>query len=378
MLRCLRPRVAASLILAALVLPLRPVVAADPDGPQPIIGGPPVENPAAYTWVASLQKTGARGGAGHFCGGTLVDPEWILTAAHCVDDVKPADFRVVLGAFRLSAGGAVHQPVEVRVHPDFDGDVTHGADIALVRLSAPVLDVRPMEPVRPEDRNDWYAGGGARVIGWGVTNETGTEPSDELRWASVAIQDDADMAAAYGEKFLASDMLGAGRSIGRFDACRGDSGGPLVVGTGKAGFRQVGIVSFGQGCGRPEYPGVYSRLGEGRVRAFADSLIALRVAPVREREGQIARFILKLARPSMVPASFSWESVGETARENADFIGGRGEVQFTPGQTTASIDIPVTADKRVEPEETFRLKLSKPVNVWLASETVDATVVDAS
>jgi hypothetical protein len=241
-----------------------------------------------------------------------------------------------------------------------------------------VVDIKPMEPVRPGDRSDWSPGDGAAVLGWGVTSEGGTEPSDELRLAGVAIQDDADMAAAYGDKFKASDMLGAGRSTGRFDACGGDSGGPLVVGTDKAGFRQVGIVSFGQGCGRPESPGVYSRLGEGRVRAFADSVIALRVAPARQREGRVARFALELARSSTVSASVSWETVGETARENVDFIGGRGVVQFRPGQTNAVVDISVTADKPVEPDETFRLVFSKPVNVWLASETVGATVVDTS
>ena len=378
MSRCLRPRVAASLVLAALVLPLRSVVAADQTGTTRIVGGPPVETPASYQWMASLQKLRPDGEARHFCGGTLIDPEWVLTAAHCVADTEPAEFRVVLGAFRLSGGGSVRQPIEVRVHPDYDGDATHGADIALVRLSAPVLDITPIEPVRAADRDHWKAGSGARVLGWGVTKESGTEPSDELRWASVFIDADAALTTAYGEKFKASDMLGAGRSTGGFDACAGDSGGPLVVGTEKEGFRQVGIVSFGEGCGRPDYPGVYSRLGEGRVRAFADSLIALRVAPVREREGRVARFTLDLARASTVAASVSWQTVGGTAREGTDFRGARGTVQFAPGQRTAVIDISVTADKPVEPEETFRLEFSKPVNLWPAADSAVATILDGS
>jgi secreted trypsin-like serine protease len=376
MSRCLRPRVAASLVLAALVLPFRPVVAADQNGTTRIIGGPPVDSPAAYPWMASLQRLRPDGSSRHFCGGSLIDPEWVLTAAHCVSDVTPADFRVVVGALRLSDGGSSHQPVEVRVHPEYDGDATNGADIALVRLSAPVRDITPIEPAGTGDRSAWNAGARARVLGWGVTGESGNEPSDELRWASVFIDADAEMTAAYGDKFKVSDMLGAGRSTGGFDACAGDSGGPLVVGTERAGFRQVGIVSFGEGCGRPAYPGVYSRLGEGRVRAFADSLIALRVAPVREREGRAARFTFNLARASTVPASVSWQTVGATAREGADFKAARGVVQFAPGQKTAAIDIPVTADKSVEPEETFRLGFSKPVNLWLAADSAVATIVD--
>jgi secreted trypsin-like serine protease len=326
--------------------------------------------------MASLQKLRPDGPARHFCGGSLIDPEWVLTAAHCVSDVTPADFRIVLGAARLSDGGSPHQPVEVRVHPAYDGDATNGADVALVRLSAPVRDVTPLEPVGAGDRTVWASGARARVLGWGVTDESGSEPSDELRSASVVIDSDAAMAGAYGDLFKASDMLGAGRPTGHVDACAGDSGGPLVAGSERTGFRQVGIVSFGKGCGHPEYPGVYSRLGEGRVRAFADSLIALRVAPVRAREGRTARFTLIMARPSTAAASVVWQTVGGTAREGSDFTGARGVAAFAPGQTTAAIDIPVTADRAVEPEETFRLEFAKPVNLWLAAESALATIVD--
>jgi secreted trypsin-like serine protease len=79
-------------------------------------------------------------------------------------------------------------------------------------------------------------------------------------------------ADAYGDSFRPSDMVGAGPMKGGSDACFGDSGGPLLVGRGST-LRQVGIVSFGLGCGRPGHPGVYSRLGEGRVRTFVDSLV---------------------------------------------------------------------------------------------------------
>jgi len=278
MSRFVRPRVAASLVLAACVLPLRPVVAAGPP-PEGVIGGAPA--PAGrYPFMASLQAVTAGGAAAHFCGGSLVDRYWVLTAAHCVHAPAPARFRVVVGATRLSAGdGEVRRPAEVRIDPDYDGDATHGADIALVRLSSAIDDITTLEAVRPSERSRWEAGDPATVIGWGVTGETSTVPSDELRSVRVAIQADAEMASpnAYGDAFLASDMIGAGRTAGGADACFGDSGGPLVIGGGST-LRQVGIVSFGAGCGRPGHPGVFSRLGEGRVRAFADSVI-----PPRER-----------------------------------------------------------------------------------------------
>ena len=373
-----RRRVAASLVFAALIPPFVPVVAADGPPTPRVVGGTPVGNDD-YAFMASLQKRGGDGNPRHFCGGTLIDAEWVLTAAHCVDGLPAEAFRVVVGTPRLSAGGSVRQPVEVRVHPDYDGDATHGADIALVRLDAAVTGIRPVGPVRPADRRYWEPGDAAEVVGWGVRTESGSDPSDALERAVVAIEADDDMAdaAAYGDNFVATDMLGAGRRAGGFDACRGDSGGPLLVRAGRAGLRQVGIVSFGLGCGRPGHPGVYSRLGEGRVRAFADSLIALRAEPVRASEGRVARFTLELARASTLTVAVTWETVGQSAREGTDFTGRSGVAEFRPGQTTATVDVAVTVDSRVEGEETFRLDFSTPVNVWLAAGSVAATVTDS-
>src|SRR2546428_9824637 len=103
MSRFVRPRVAASLVLAALVLPLRPVVAAAPRQAARIIGG---TSAAAghYPFMASLQKMAGGGVAAHFCGGTPVDPPWGLTAAPCVHDLTPAHFPGGVRATPLSAG----------------------------------------------------------------------------------------------------------------------------------------------------------------------------------------------------------------------------------------------------------------------------------
>ena len=251
--------------------------------------------------------------------------------------------------------------------------------VALVRLTEPVTDVVPIEPVRAGEQSRWAAGAAATVVGWGVTSEAGTVASDDLRAVRLTIRPDTEMSAAtaYGSRFRASDMIGAGGDAGGGqDACYGDSGGPLVVSAGRAGLRQVGIVSFGAGCGRAGYPGVYSRLGEGPVRAFADSLVALRVAPVRVAEGATARFTLMLARPSTLPVSVGWATAGQTATAGADFRPGRGVARIDAGQTAATVDVPVTADKLAESDETFRLRLSAPLDTWLAGDSVVATIVD--
>ena len=275
MCRSLRPRVAASLVLAALVLPLRPGAAAPGStGSARIVGGTAATD-GRYPFVVSLQKAGAAGAAAHFCGGSLVADTWVLTAAHCLRAVSVGEFRVVLGTTQLSAGdGEVRRPAEILIAPGFDGDSTHGADAALVRLSAPVTEIRPVEPVRPSERARWEPGDLATVVGWGVTDEAGTTANDRLLAARVPIRPDAAMADpdAYGDSFRPTHMLGAGPPSGGRDACFGDSGGPLLVGRGTT-LRQIGVVSFGRGCGRPGFPGVYARLGEGPVRAFVDSVL---------------------------------------------------------------------------------------------------------
>lgn len=271
----LHPRVAASLVLAALVLSLPPALAAPQSAGSPrVVGGQPVAA-GRYPFAVSLQHAGATGAGAHFCGGSLVAEAWVLTAAHCMQGQTPSGFRVVIGATRLSAGdGQVRRPAEIRIDPAYDGDASHGADVALVRLSTPVSAIVPVEPVRAAERARWEPGDTATVVGWGVISEAGTTASDDLLAARVPIQPDAVMTAAdaYGDSFRPSDMLGAGPVEGGSDACFGDSGGPLLVGRGST-LRQIGIVSFGLGCGRPGHPGVYSRLGEGRVRAFVDSLV---------------------------------------------------------------------------------------------------------
>lgn len=275
MARSFRPRVAASLALAALVLPVHNAPAsAGAGGSVRVVGGTAPAD-GRFPFVASLQKMGSLGAAAHFCGGSLVDESWVLTAAHCLKSVTIGEFRVMVGASRLSASDSqVRRPAEIRIAPEFDGDSTHGADAALIRLSAPVRGITPVEPVRPSERERWEPGDVATVVGWGVTSEAGTTASDQLLAARVPIRADALMSAsdAYGDSFRPSEMLGAGPVTGGRDACFGDSGGPLLVGRGTT-LRQIGIVSFGRGCGRAGFPGVYARLGEGPVRRFVDSVI---------------------------------------------------------------------------------------------------------
>jgi len=212
-----------------------------------VVGGEPVAD-GRYPYVVALIAPDG----GQFCGGALVAPARVLTAAHCVPEngpeQRPDRVRVLAGRTDLAApGGVVAAVTGTWVHPDFRGS-TRGHDVAVLTLdralpyaTIALADVAP-SPGTP-----------ATVLGWGRTGEGGPR-SARLRAATVPVRSDAECADAY-RRYDPATMLCAGRAGGGVDACQGDSGGPLV-----ADGRLIGVVSWGTGCARPGLPGVYTRV----------------------------------------------------------------------------------------------------------------------
>ncbi len=258
-------------LLLALALPAS--AAAAPGEPR-IVGGAPVAIEDFPYQVAVVVSVG--GGRSTRCGGAILDPSRVVTAAHCLRDpdtdapVQAGAVQVRAGSARIADLAAVQQRREAAAytaHPDYDGTY---ADAALLTLAAP-LDLsgpraRGIALADAGDADVMLPGRPATVSGWGTTS-AGGPPSSILRAVDVPLVSDAACAAAYGP-FRAASLLCAGDLVdGGEDSCQGDSGGPLVVRSGGTP-KLVGIVSSGAGCADPDCPGVYTEVLDAPVRSF--------------------------------------------------------------------------------------------------------------
>ena len=213
--------------------------------PWPMIVGGQYVDPACpdckYEFMVSLQSS-SWWGSGHFCGGSLVREDWVVTAAHCVQGESASSIEVIIGLHNVggTSGAQSRNVAEIIVHPQYSGNSLNN-DYALLRLSSPITDFEPIQLATDTAHDEEPVM--STTMGWGATSSGGSS-SAYLLEVDVPIDDSC---GNYSNSEITNHMVCAGYQNGGADSCQGDSGGPLIMTNDDGEYELIGIVSWGYG-----------------------------------------------------------------------------------------------------------------------------------
>ncbi|XP_060525228.1 venom protease isoform X1 [Cylas formicarius] len=222
-----------------------------------IVGGKPTQE-NEFPWMARLSYFNR-----FYCGGMLINDRYVLTAAHCVKGFMWFMIKVTFGEHdRCNDTRRPESRFVLRAISGAFSFLNFDNDIALLRLNDKVPITQHIKPIcLPKGTSNTYVGQRATAAGWGTLKEDG-KPSCILQEVDVpVISNEECRNTNYSAKMISDNMLCAGYpAVGQKDSCQGDSGGPLIVEKPDQRYELIGVVSWGNGCARPGYPGVYTRV----------------------------------------------------------------------------------------------------------------------
>ena len=228
---------------------------------QRIIGGKPVpikDNPWQVGILAARVPSNL---VAQFCGGSIIAPRWVVTAAHCLDGgTLPTQIHILTGTDSLEKGGTRVNASRIIVHEGWNPK-TNDFDIALVEVAS---DLTGTAVVGDTSTTEHPATVQVRVTGWGRTSKTKNAGSKTLQGIEIPYVTRAtcNRPASYDGE-ITENMICAGVPQGGVDSCQGDSGGPATA-TIAGNRRLVGIVSWGEGCAMRDKYGVYTNVSKFR------------------------------------------------------------------------------------------------------------------
>ncbi len=288
-------------LLQGLLLCVALISFAHADITPRIVGGE--ASSEAYPWMVSIQ---IRSDNQHFCGGTLIANHWVVTAAHCTEDISAEQIQVVIGTTKLNESSA-GETINVRAitnHESFNSSDKLANDISLLRLETNSIQT-PISTISTADFSQISSGDLLTAIGWGALEDffgdfDNAQFPNELQDVQLPLVSPSTCRSVYSDVFsILDDPLCAGYPQGGKDSCQGDSGGPLIIYKDEIPYL-VGVVSWGNGCAQAGYYGVYTNVTE-----YVDWLEQNMITPEVDFELNQDSFYIGQEKTTILPLIFT-------------------------------------------------------------------------